>query len=113
MVQNCSSCVGGDYAFHNGSNVAFLYKYTSSYAECLTTCPVLAYPAYTTQVGFYGSFVDNNCYPCPNPCSNCDISLIRSQYPQISCGSDRLCLTGLKCTTCLLGYALVAGKCVS
>lgn len=35
MTQNCSSCVGANYAFYNNGtnpNVAFLYTYNSSYA---------------------------------------------------------------------------------
>ena len=53
------------------------------------------------------------CYQCPDPCSNCNIDIIRSAYPILDCGGDPLCDDdGLVCTSCLSGYALAAGKCI-
>ena len=52
------------------------------------------------------------CYPCPDPCSNCNIDIIRNAYPILDCGTDQLCSTGLVCTSCLTGYALIGGQCI-
>lgn len=104
--------MGANYAFTASPAVepAFLYTFNDSYSECQTTCLPSGSP--NTIVGFYGSFRSLTCYPCPSPCSNCNIGIIRTRYPDISCGSDDFCKEGLLCTSCLLGYALVAGKCI-
>ena len=52
------------------------------------------------------------CYPCPDPCSNCNIDIIRNAYSILDCGTDQLCSTGLVCTSCLTGYALIGGQCI-
>ena len=55
------------------------------------------------------------CYPCPDPCSNCNIDIIRTRYyiaPTLDCGTDLKCEEGLVCTSCLAGSALVGGKCI-
>lgn len=111
MDQNCSSCVGAGYAFWTNASVAFLYTYNSSYAECTNPCPNLD-GNYSNSIGYYGSYVTLNCYPCPSPCSRCDIVLIRRDYPDISC-SDAYCSNGIVCTQCLLGYVVVGGKCIA
>ena len=50
------------------------------------------------------------CYQCPGGCSNCNINITRNDV-NIWC-SDIYCSEGLSCSSCLLGYALVSGKCV-
>jgi proprotein convertase subtilisin/kexin type 5 len=65
-----------------------------------------------TIVGYYGSILTMTCYPCPTPCSNCNINMIRNNYPTLDCGSDIYCSKGLSCTSCLAGYTLVSGKCI-
>lgn len=109
---NCSSCKGADYAFYPspGTTVAFLYRVNNSYSECKTDCPTST--NIQTQIGYYGSFRTLTCYPCPTPCSNCNINIIKNRYPDISCGTDDFCSDGLVCTDCLLGYALVGPKCI-
>lgn len=77
----------------------------------MTTCPESI--DNLTKIGYYGSFLTLNCYPCPSPCSNCNIDIIKNRYPDISCGSDKFCAVGLVCTSCLQGYVVVGGKCIT
>ena len=65
-----------------------------------------------TEIGYYGSIVTMICYPCPDPCSNCNIDIASSNSgDELGCDDD-LCTNGLVCTDCLLGNALVAGQCI-
>lgn len=50
------------------------------------------------------------CYQCPGGCSDCNIDITRNDG-NIWC-TDKYCSEGITCTACLLGYALVSGKCV-
>jgi hypothetical protein len=50
------------------------------------------------------------CYQCPGGCSNCNIDITRNDA-NIWC-TDIYCSEGITCTSCLLGYVLVAGKCI-
>lgn len=108
---NCSTCKGANYAFYTGGTTAFLYFYNNSYSECITTCPASA--DNLTKIGYYGSFVTLTCYPCPTPCSNCNINIIRTRYPDITCESDKFCNEGLVCTSCLQNYVVVGGQCIN
>lgn len=40
------------------------------------------------------------------------MDIIKSNYPDIKC-TDSYCSNGLVCTQCLLGYAVVGGKCIA
>jgi hypothetical protein len=106
---NCTSCT-----LFPGSNYAFLFSYAIGNSTCLTTCPTSTAPL--TQRGYYGSINTMICYPCPGGCSNCNIDKVRAQYltlQDIVCKSDTYCSKGVECTTCLQGYSLVGGTCVS
>ena len=56
---------------------------------CLQTCPASGAPL--TEVGWYGSIKTMVCYQCPDPCSNCNIDIMRNAYPTLDCGTDQLC----------------------
>lgn len=108
--RNCSSCKGANYTFT--VNTSFLYCYNNSYCECQTTCPTQPVNFLTT-IGYYGSYMTMVCYPCPTPCSNCNINIVTTRYPDISCGSDKFCKVGLVCTNCLQDYVVVGGQCIN
>ena len=105
-VNNCSLCIT-----YPSTNFAFLYTYNDSFSTCQTTCTTSATPA--TTLGYYGSIATMTCYPCPSPCSNCNIALITAQYPDLKCDGDDECTNGIICTDCLTGYVKVAGQCIT
>jgi hypothetical protein len=74
----------------------------------MTTCPVS--PNTNTTKGWYGSIKTMTCYQCPGGCADCNIDITRNDG-NIWC-TDKYCSEGISCTSCLLGYALVSGKCV-
>lgn len=39
--------------------------------------------------------------------------MIRTRYPDISCGTDTYCSVAIVCTSCLTGYQLVGAKCIA
>ena len=104
---NCTVCVGADYDFEN-ANAGFLHANSSSYSTCVVDCDPSSSP--DTVVGYYGSIKTMVCYPCPSPCSNCNIQMIRDAYPILVC-DDNLCSNGLVCTSCLAGFVLESGQC--
>ena len=101
--------MGHNYDFLN-SSASFFYRYSGSNSTCLQTCPVSTNTL--TDIGWYGSIKTMTCYQCPDPCSNCNIDIIRSAYPILDCGTDEFCLDGLVCTSCLDNHVLVNGRCL-
>lgn len=110
MDDNCTVCRGSGYNYED-SDAGYLFKNDSTYSTCLEACPT--YPDVDIDVGYYGSILTMVCYPCPYPCLNCDINLLRTYNNQsvMDC-SDSYCSNGIVCTECLAGFSLVGGKCI-
>jgi hypothetical protein len=105
QAYNCSVCVGP----YDAANSAYLYRNSTSLSTCVKPCP--ASTSNLTIIGFYGSVVTMTCMLCPSPCSNCDLSMYIAN-PALGCDNSS-CLNVLRCTSCLSGFTMVQGKCIS
>lgn len=108
---NCTSCQAFPTTYY-----AFLYTYYTQNSTCMTSCP--ASNNNLTTKGYYGSIATMICYPCPGQCSSCNIDKVMdtTNFPELQpmvCSNDYLCSKGIVCTSCLQGYSLVGGQCVS
>lgn len=105
QAYNCSLCVGP----YTSPNAAYLYRNSTTLSSCVNPCPPSTNNL--TTIGYYGSVAIMTCLLCPSPCSNCDLSMYIAR-PALGCDNSS-CLNVLRCTSCLSGFTVVQGKCLS